>query len=45
MEWIDEVLSDPENEKVLYGVKASVNNFMKSFPLYEEVETPVGVEG
>jgi glycine hydroxymethyltransferase len=45
VEWIDEVLSDPENEKVLYGVKASVNNFMKSFPLYEEVETPVGVEG
>ena len=35
IEWIDRVLSDPENEAVINKVRGEVNNFMEQFPLYE----------
>src|ERR1017187_7480976 len=33
--YIDEVLMNNENEKVIAKVKKEVNKFMKQFPLYE----------
>ncbi len=36
VEWIDEVLSDCENEAVITKVRANVNAFMQQFPLYAE---------
>jgi glycine hydroxymethyltransferase len=33
--FIDEVLMHPEDEKVIAKVKKEVNKFMKQFPLYE----------
>ena len=35
IEWIDRVLSDPENEALIKKVKSEVNQFMEQFPLYE----------
>lgn len=32
--WIEEVLNDPENEKVIEKVKGEVNETMKSYPLF-----------
>ncbi|HZG00834.1 MAG TPA: serine hydroxymethyltransferase [Chitinophagales bacterium] len=37
-EWIDTIVMDPENEKVLATIRTDVNNFMTQFPLYAEVE-------
>ena len=34
--WIDEVLSDHENENLLDSIRAKVNEKMGSFPLYPE---------
>ena len=34
--WIDEVLSDHENENLLDSIRAKVNEKMESFPLYPE---------
>jgi len=35
IEWIDRVISDPENETVINEVRSEVNKFMEQFPLYE----------
>lgn len=32
--WIEEVLNDPENEKVIEKVKGEVNETMKSYPIF-----------
>lgn len=34
VDWIDQVLCDPDNESVIESVKKNVNAFMKDFPLY-----------
>jgi glycine hydroxymethyltransferase len=36
VEWIDEVMTAPEDEAVITKVRGEVNEFMKQFPLYEE---------
>ncbi len=36
--WIDRVLNEPENEKVIAAVKGEVNEYMKAFPLYPGLE-------
>lgn len=38
VDWIDQVMLDPENDDVLKSVKQEVNNFMKSFLLYPEIK-------
>ena len=35
IEWIDRVISDPENETVINEVRKEVNKYMEQFPLYE----------
>ncbi len=35
IEWIDRVISNPENEAVINEVRKEVNQFMAQFPLYE----------
>ncbi len=35
IEWIDRVISDPENETVINEVRSEVNKYMEQFPLYE----------
>ena len=35
VDWVDRVLNAPQNENLLKLVKSEVNEFMKSFPLYE----------
>jgi len=35
IEWIDRVISDPENEAEINKVRSEVNQFMEQFPLYE----------
>jgi glycine hydroxymethyltransferase len=37
VEWIDKILSDPENATLIAEVRAEVNAFMANFPLYETV--------
>lgn len=37
VEWIDELIMDPDNEQKLTSVRASVNQFMQQFPLYPEL--------
>lgn len=37
VEWIDEVLGNPENETVIENIKKEVNLFMSQFPLYSEL--------
>ena len=34
VDWIDQVLSDPDNEAVIQKVRSEVNAFMKEFPLF-----------
>ncbi|MBN2729196.1 MAG: serine hydroxymethyltransferase [Bacteroidales bacterium] len=34
VDWIDQVLSDPDNEAVIQKVRSEVNAFMKDFPLF-----------
>jgi glycine hydroxymethyltransferase len=34
VEWIDSILSQPENDKVITMVKENVHTYMKQFPLY-----------
>ncbi|PLW92690.1 MAG: serine hydroxymethyltransferase [Marinilabiliales bacterium] len=34
VDWIDQVLSDPDNDAVLSKVRSEVNAFMKEFPLF-----------
>jgi glycine hydroxymethyltransferase len=34
VEWIDSLLSQPENDKVITMVKENVHTYMKQFPLY-----------
>ncbi len=34
VEWIDQIISDPENTSLLAEIKAQVNAFMNKFPLY-----------
>ena len=36
--WIDEIITDYQNEAVIQRVKGEVNRFMKQFPLYPEVK-------
>jgi len=36
VDWIDAILSDVENEKLLLNTKKEVNHFMERFPLYAE---------
>jgi glycine hydroxymethyltransferase len=33
--WIDKLISDPDNEKLIYTIKANVNELMKAYSLYE----------
>lgn len=35
VDWIDAVISDTENERLVMEVRKEVNTFMSSFPLYE----------
>ncbi|MGH2643199.1 MAG: serine hydroxymethyltransferase [Chitinophagaceae bacterium] len=37
VDWIDTLLVDPDNEQKINTVRASVNQFMKQFPLYPEL--------
>ena len=34
VEWIDSILSQPENDKVITMVKENVHTYMNQFPLY-----------
>jgi glycine hydroxymethyltransferase len=34
VEWIDSILSQPENDKIITMVKENVHTYMKQFPLY-----------
>ena len=38
VEWIDDVLKNPEDDSFLNKVKKDVNLFMSQFPLYQEME-------
>lgn len=38
VEWIDAILSDPENEQLIASIKQEINAFMANFPLYEQAE-------
>jgi len=37
VEWIDELICDPDNEQKIARVKSAVNRFMEQFPLYPEL--------
>jgi glycine hydroxymethyltransferase len=37
VEWIDSLITDPDNEAKLDSVRTEVNQFMKQFPLYPEM--------
>lgn len=39
--WMDEVMSHPEDAAVQERIRKEVNHFMKNFPLYAEVTTPI----
>lgn len=41
VEWIDDIIKDPENEKLINEVRGKVNTFMEQFPLYADM--PVSV--
>ncbi|WP_338793924.1 serine hydroxymethyltransferase [Bernardetia sp. MNP-M8] len=41
VELIDKVLTNADDEKVIVDVRAEVNNWMKDFPLYKELEMSV----
>ena len=34
VDFIDKILSDPENEKIIEEVRKEVNKLMKDFPLF-----------
>jgi len=36
VDWIDTILSDPENDTLIQNIKQEINTFMADFPLYEE---------
>lgn len=36
VEWIDDIVKDHENTKLIHAVKAEVNKFMEAFPLYSD---------
>jgi len=36
VDWVDAILSDPENNELIDKVKHEINSFMANFPLYEE---------
>jgi glycine hydroxymethyltransferase len=37
VEWIDELLTDPDNEQKITTIRKAVNEFMQQFPLYPEM--------
>ncbi|MDF1695585.1 MAG: serine hydroxymethyltransferase [Saprospiraceae bacterium] len=37
VEWVDKIIVDHTNESLIASTKGEINEFMKSFPLYEEV--------
>jgi glycine hydroxymethyltransferase len=39
VDWIDQVLMNPENEGLKKGVKSEINEFMKDFPLYPMIKS------
>ncbi len=41
VELIDKVLTNADDEKIIADVRAEVNNWMKDFPLYKELEMSV----
>jgi len=36
VDWIDEILQDPENDSLILDIKTKVNSYMNKFPLYPE---------
>ena len=40
VDWIDAVITAPENEKLIDDTRRQVNAFMERFPLYEEINMP-----
>ncbi len=38
VDWMDAILSDPENEALINSTKQEINAFMENFPLYEKAE-------
>ncbi|HLT93081.1 MAG TPA: serine hydroxymethyltransferase [Membranihabitans sp.] len=36
VEWIDQILGDPDNDEQIAGIKADINSFMNQFPLYPD---------
>jgi len=38
VDWIDRIVQDFENEKLIGEVKRSINTYMERFPLYEEIK-------
>jgi glycine hydroxymethyltransferase len=37
VQWMDELLMDPDNEQQISAVGTEVNKFMRQFPLYPEM--------
>jgi len=37
VKWIDQLVQDSENEKLISNIKGEVNEFMKAFPLYDNL--------
>ena len=35
VQWIDQVINDPDNEKTLSDIHSNVNNLCSNFPIYE----------
>ncbi len=36
VDWMDQIITDAENEATINRVRSEVNAYMKQFPLYEE---------
>lgn len=36
VDWIDDILQDPDNDALISGIKSDINSFMNQFPLYPE---------
>ena len=45
VEWIDRILSNADNEQIIGNVKAEINEYMKSFPLFQSEEAELIVNG
>jgi glycine hydroxymethyltransferase len=45
VEWIDRILSNADNEQIIGNVKAEINEYMKSFPLFQSEEAELTVKG